>query len=130
MRTKSFAVGLVLVLALSVAGVQAWAQKVKANIPFDFVAGEQEFPAGNYQIKFETGLQKHLILKSLDDSDLSANVMYITRLSEREGGEPCLIFDKDGDKAYLSEVYMVGMDGFHLQGAPGKHTHQKVAGGK
>jgi hypothetical protein len=30
---------------------------------------------------------------------------------------------KVGDDLYLTEIYIVGMDGFLFEGAPGKHKH-------
>ncbi len=59
------------------------------------------------------------------DTGASVKVAFLTRLSSREGN-PQVVFDKDGDTYFLSEIYLAGKDGYHLQGAPGRHTHVKV----
>jgi hypothetical protein len=44
-------------------------------------------------------------------------------LSQREGEPGEVVLDKVDNELYLSEIYIIGMDGFFLQGAPGKHKH-------
>ena len=52
-----------------------------------------------------------------------------SRLSDR-GNEALVVFDKEGELYYLSEIFMPGIDGFQVKGATGKHTHVKVKAGK
>jgi hypothetical protein len=43
---------------------------------------------------------------------------------------PMLVFDKVGDRHYLSEVWMPGLDGFLLQARAEQHSHRLVKGKK
>lgn len=51
---------------------------------------------------------------------------FTTRLSPREGEPGEVVFDRVENDLYLSEIYIIGMDGFFFQGAPGKHKHLVV----
>lgn len=126
MKAKNSGVALVVVFALGFVGASAWAQQIDMKVSHKFMVGKQEFPAGEYQIKYDGAEQNRLVLRSVHDAKLNATIPVITRLSSREGSQPMVVFDKVGDVAYLSEVYMLDIDGFHLQGAPGPHTHEKV----
>ena len=56
----------------------------------------------------------------------STNEKRTRLLGQRPANESSVTFDKVGDAYYLAEVYISGSDGYHLQGAPGPHTHVKV----
>jgi hypothetical protein len=110
-------------LFLQLLGFSAFAQNiVKAEIPFAFVAGTKELPAGAYE--FSVTSNNVLMVRSAKSGDMVVPIL--TRLAPRPDA-PIIYFDKSEDKSYLSEVYFSGVDGVHLQGAPGKHTHTKVA---
>lgn len=129
MRTKGLVLSTIglFVLALS---VTAWAQMAaKLDVPFAFSAGGKDCAAGKYEIRIANDTSRTLTLRHLDSGDV-INVPILTRLSAREEGGSLVYFDKGETKNYLSEVYFPGMDGFHFQGAPGKHTHTKIGLGK
>jgi len=113
-------------LAFTMVGSVAYAQAVVANIDFPFKAGKTTFPAGKYSINQSP--EEELTIRSMDTGK-GVIVPFTTRLSPREDNAALVVFDKDGDQYYLSEIYMPGIDGFALTGAPGKHTHVKVKGG-
>jgi hypothetical protein len=116
---------LAMAVAIGLVGVPALAQKAVVKIPFSFVAGDRELPAGTYSIRPEMETQNRLTIRNQDTGD-SIMVPVITRLADKGAKELELVFDKAGDKSYLSEVYIPGVDGYHLKGAPGQHTHVKV----
>src|SRR5512139_734509 len=96
-----------------------------ATIPFGFsVAGNPE-PAGKYEILMEDPTTNTLMLRNID-SRKSILVPFTTRLAMREGDQDSLVFDKAGDKYYLSEIHLSDSDGYFLPGAPGQHTHTQV----
>ena len=124
---KKLCITLVVLFAIGFAAKIAPAQSAaKITVPFAFAAGATEFPAGVYVIRVPSNAT-YLLIRRIDSSDTS-NVSVITRISPRDDKTAQVVFDRAGEKYYLAEVYIPGIDGFHLQGAPGKHTHTKVAG--
>ncbi len=115
------------VLALAIWGSLVYADSMVANVPFPFKAAGKEFPAGKYRI--DAGLPSEDLTIRNEDTGKAAILPSAGRLSER-GDEALLVFDKQGEQNYLSEIYIPGIDGFELKGASGKHTHVKVKGGK
>jgi hypothetical protein len=126
MKSKQvLAVASVFVIALWVGGVLAWAQKsAVVDIPFTFIVGSTELPAGKYEIKPNESANG-LVVRSVGKGE-TVNVQILTRISSRGESTAQVVFDKSDDKRYLAEVYLPGTDGFHLQGAPGKHTHTSI----
>ncbi len=115
------------VIALWVCGVMAWAQSsTVVDVPFAFVVGKTELPAGKYEIKSNESANG-LVVRSVDKGE-TVNVQILTRISSRGEKTAQVVFDKTDDKRYLAEVYFPGTDGYHLQGAPGKHTHTRLTG--
>ncbi len=102
-------------------GTLAFGQDLVTDIKFPFRAGSDSLPAGKYKI--QAG-DVNLTIRNMD-TGATIKVPFLTRLSSREG-KPELVFDKEGETFFLSEIYMAATDGYHLQGAPGKHTHVKV----
>ncbi len=101
------------------------ASKVVVEVPFEFTAGNQNLPAGTYHFIEPTSGMNSLTIRNAASGE-SFMVPVITRLSRKNGDAPAVVFDKVGDMHYLSEVYIPGMDGFHLPGHPGKHEHVTV----
>ncbi len=100
-----------------------------ATISFDFSAGGQTLPAGTYRIE-HVKTANYLVFRSSDGKQ-TGNVKILTRLSPSRGSELELVFDVVGNQRYLAEIQIPGSDGFHLQGAPGEHSHMSVkASGK
>jgi hypothetical protein len=124
MRIKFAAVPLVgmLLIGFTTSGF-AQSGVAKVEISFPFQVGDKEMPPGNYEIRSAPS-GNFLVIRSSADGQ-STQVPVITRISSR-AKETALYFDKSDGKSYLSEVYFGGMDGFHLKGSPGKHTHMKV----
>jgi hypothetical protein len=100
----------------------ALAAKVVVNIPFSFKVEGASYPAGAYEISEDAS---QLRLRNLETSQ-GGFVRFITRLSQTPGSETRVVFDKAGDQSYLAEIHIAGSDGYHLQGAPGEHTHVTV----
>ncbi len=115
------------VFTLAAWGSLAYADSMVANVPFPFKAAGKDFPAGKYLI--DAGLPSEELTIRNEATGKAAILPYDGRLSER-GDEALLVFDKQGDQHYLSEIYIPGLDGFELKAASGKHTHVKVKAGK
>ncbi len=112
---------LILTLMIVLAGAYVYAGEVTVNIKQPFKAGGKAYPAGHYKILAEDE-SDHINLLNLDKKTDDV-IRFATRLSQREGEPGEVVFDKVDNELYLSEIYIIGMDGFFFQGAPGKHKH-------
>jgi hypothetical protein len=116
----------VVVLLMGAGPASAAARLVAdATIPFAFVVSGAEVPAGKYEVLVEDPSVGTLILRNAE-SGKTILVPFTTRLAMRPADEDLLVFDRAGDKHYLSEIYISGSDGYFLPGAPSRHTHAQV----
>jgi len=94
-------VTLSVIAALSIAGFAGLSGTLKANIPFDFMAGGQKFPAGDYAVR--TGI----IQGTLEVRNLKTNqaVFAISQgLEVRAGSKPQLVFRRYGNQYFLAKA--------------------------
>ena len=96
-----------------VAGVQAQApSRVEVNIPFEFSAGKATLKPGVYRIKRMSGN-----LLSLQNSEEKSTVILNAPLTlssnDTKAGER-LVFEKDGDRYLLSQVWLTVDSGRQL----------------
>ena len=129
MRRKFLGVlGMVLLVAC-LSGISAFAQKhrITVDVSFKFSAAGETFAPGRYEITADPLSVARLRIRSLPDGEVKV-LNYMTRLGAKTDGKPQLVFDREGDTAYLTEIHMPGMDGYYLKGAPGEHKHTTVQG--
>lgn len=98
---------LIISIAFVTAVVSANAQthdRLKADVPFDFMVGDQKLPAGAYTISpLMEQSNDGVILKNADSS---ASAMHLTnRIADRAEQQAKLVFRKQGDSYYLSEIW-------------------------
>ena len=121
MKKRVLPKALMLVLMLVLTGVYVHAGDLTVNIKQPFKAGGKDYPAGRYRVLADPD-SDHINFLNLD-TKTDDEIKFSTRLSPKEGKWGEVIFDKVGNDLYLAEIYIVGMDGFFFEGAPGKHRH-------
>jgi hypothetical protein len=97
---------------------------VKVNVPFEFTAGGRSLPSGQYEFSPSVDNNKIRIVGAAGNEVLA---LVITRLSKEMHTTPAdahVVFDVEGGKHYLSEIWILGMDGFLLSSPSAKHTHE------
>jgi hypothetical protein len=105
---KGFAMLMLLVgMAFATAVVSANAQstqKVVADIPFEFVAGNQTMSAGKYAFARETAPENALVVRN---NDLKISALLMTSGIEPKSGKTNarLIFHRYGERYFLVEVW-------------------------
>ena len=117
---------LMLSLVAVLVGGYVFAGDLTVNIQQPFTVGGKSFPAGHYKIFAEAENDQFVHIQNLGTKTGLSDIRFDTRLSERKGEEGSVVFDKVGNELYLSEIYIIGMDGFFFKGAPGKHKHLVV----
>ncbi|HEX9425380.1 MAG TPA: hypothetical protein VF899_19215 [Pyrinomonadaceae bacterium] len=82
---------------------------IEANVPFSFVVGKTTLPAGKYEIKgIDDATPGVLELRAKGRKTIN----FETEAAQMRDGEPAtkteLVFDKVGDKYFLSQVWVAG----------------------
>lgn len=84
---------------------------LKADIPFSFSLRDKTFPAGEYTIKQSEAIDdSDFVLEILSDTNRSKTMIFETfATSENQAPKNSnLVFDKIGDKYFLSKIFIVG----------------------
>ena len=79
---------------------QSFSHKVRAEIPFNFYAGDKILPAGTYTFGFN--VENHTLVIVNNKNADGALLMGIPSDS-RQNGSPVLVFHNNGDEAYTLE---------------------------
>ena len=96
-------VGLFTVLAASSAQGQVPAKMI-VSVPFDFTAGKATLKAGKYSIKHSNGAA--LSIRSLDGTSTVLVSAPLTLSSQSVKGGERLVFNRYGDRYFLSQVWL------------------------
>jgi hypothetical protein len=108
MKTRALVMaGMMVLTAIAFTRVAQAQEPVVVNIPFDFVAGNTQMPAGEYSVK-TSGPTKALILVARNGSTASAFMNTNAAVASEPKTESTLIFNRYGDRYFLSQVWTVG----------------------
>jgi hypothetical protein len=99
--------GIAATLALTVAAYAQTARAVVVQIPFDFVAGQKELPAGRYRVSRVRSEAEITILIRSEDGRASAVVL--TNTGEGNPRAAALTFRRHGDRYFLAAISMPGI---------------------
>ncbi len=106
MKNQMFAlIGLGLLLATASAYAQTGA--VKASVPFNFVVGQTQFPAGGYVIQ---GLGASGTAMAIESSDRKLVKMVLPNACESTQAQQKtkLVFHRYGDQYFLAQIWTAG----------------------
>jgi hypothetical protein len=99
-------------LGLAAAFVMAFAanaqvlNSVVIRVPFDFVAGEKQMPAGRYTVRrIKSDAESALLIRSEDGR---STAVVLTNTGEKSPRSAALVFRQHGDRRFLAEVSMPG----------------------
>lgn len=106
------------VLAAGCLQAQQLSSAVKADVPFAFRAGNTVMPAGVYTVtQYTPGV---ILIRG--EVGRHANAFIPTRSCERrKTQDPMLVFNRYGDRYFLSQVWADGAQGRELPKAPVEH---------
>jgi len=102
---RSAFLGLALLLAVSAA--QAQELRVKANVPFDFVVGDQVMPAGEYTVG-PTGAATAAILIRSEEGTGRALALTFACASSGPSKDTKLVFHAIAGRYFLSQIWAEG----------------------
>ena len=93
---------LTLVAWLMVPATHAQSIMLKANIPFNFVVGDQQLPSGEYQVK---QLQSGVVQVQGRATRSSATVLTMSTQAAQIPNVGKLVFNRYGDQYFLSKIW-------------------------
>jgi hypothetical protein len=98
--------GLVAALALAVAADAQVSQAVAVSVPFDFVAGGKQLPAGRYSVRrVRSDSETSLLIRGEDGR---ATAIVLTHQGDGSPGAAAFVFRQHGQSYFLAEVSMPG----------------------
>ena len=126
MKTRTI-VAFSLTVLLAVTFGLAQSRNVRAKIPFEFTVAGKVFPAGEYTFTYDARLRRVAVSDSDKRSvDYVSIVTFLAAAMHTTPDDSHVVFDKIGNKHYLSELWIPGMDGLDLLSTKEKHEHEIV----
>jgi len=108
MKTRALVMaGLTALAVMSSTRVAQAQESLLVNIPFDFVAGNQTLPAGDYSVQ-ASGPERTLILIDRKDPAASAIINSNAVVANEIQSQSKLVFNRYGDRYFLSQVWTAG----------------------
>ena len=100
---------MLLVTCVASAQGQSLANRITANIPFDFSVGEKKLPAGTYSISRVNQNVGDAVLSVADD-DGQAKAIRLSNAAQRSraNSKATLVFHRYGDQYFLFQVWPAG----------------------
>jgi hypothetical protein len=96
---------------------------LQANIPFQFLAANRTFSAGNYSFK----LSRDIVQMTNRDTNESVYLPLLTRIAEMKlSGTAKISFDVRDGKHFIEALWPGDEDGYLLHTVKGEHTHQII----
>jgi len=102
-RTALFGLG----LFFAISGVQAQENGIKANVPFDFVVGNQVLPAGEYLVTAQGSANQAILIRSTDNKSAAMTIAF-SCASASPSKDTKLVFHTLGGRYFLSQVWAQG----------------------
>jgi hypothetical protein len=94
----------------------------KANVPFDFVVGSRNLPAGSYRVSSVTPSGDALRISSDDSKNTAAR---LTMPASGTAKSAKLVFHRYGERYFLTEVWLSAEDGRKLMKSRQESAIQK-----
>ena len=108
--TMLFAI-MTLAMVTAVASANGQSLTSRANVPFEFVVGDQSMPAGTYSVSAATSTGDATCIKGLDSK---ASAIRLTIRADGTAKHAKLVFHRYGQKYFLAQVWSTSDDGREL----------------
>jgi hypothetical protein len=103
LRSVMFALGLLLLVSAAHAQTTA----VSGRVPFDFVVGNQVYPAGEYTLRSVEGMNNVLTIRNEDESSTKLTLTH-SREKLQPAEKTMFVFHRVGDQYFLAELWVAG----------------------
>ncbi|SRR6266852_8253262 len=85
---------------------------IQVTVPFDFTIGSKSFPSGDYVVR--SGMAHTVLAIQSVDGQSAAMTLTTPLYGRNESGGARLIFNRYGDRYFLSQVWANGSEGREL----------------
>jgi hypothetical protein len=102
---RSALLALTVLLLATVAHAQQ--TNVKADVPFDFIAGDRAYPAGEYTVKSIAASGIAILIDNTQEPERGL-VLSNACLRGQPSAETKLVFERMGDHYFLSQIWTEG----------------------
>ena len=89
----------------------ARAQEIRATVPFPFVVGSEQFPAGRYDIRIPSDGAGVLAIRGTDHRAASFALTTPAEGDDPAGDQPVLVFKRYENGLRLSQIWESGTEG-------------------
>ena len=96
-----------LTVLLMATAAQAQQTRVKANVPFGFIAGDQYYPAGEYTLRSLHGVDRVIRIDNAQEDGAAVVVSNPCNAAE-PSAQTRLVFRRMGDTYFLSQIWTAG----------------------
>ena len=101
---------------------------ITARVPFPFLVGSEQFPAGHYDISNPGGSQGVMSIRGTDNKAASFALTTSAGGSDPAGDHPVLVFKRYENGYRLSQIWESSTDGRQLSGLSARRrTARKAA---
>ena len=114
--------GIMTLAMVSAVASQGQSQTSKANIPFEFVVGDQSLAAGSYTVRAITDSGDTLRIRGVE---AKASAVRLTTPAKGKANSAKLVFHRYGQRYFLAEVWATANDGRELMASRQERAIQK-----
>jgi hypothetical protein len=108
MKTRALVMaGMMALTAMATTRVAQAQEAIVVNVPFDFVAGNQNLPAGEYSVKVSQ-TDARIVLIERKDATAAMFIGTNAVVANTIQSESKLVFNRYGDRYFLSQVWNEG----------------------
>jgi hypothetical protein len=108
MKTRALVMaGMMALTAMATTRVAQAQEALVVNVPFDFVAGNQNLPAGEYSVKVSQ-TDARIVLIERKDATAAMFIGTNAVVANTIQSESKLVFNRYGDRYFLSQVWNEG----------------------
>jgi hypothetical protein len=107
---------------LVASAAQAQQTNIRANVPFDFVVGNQSYPAGEYNLKSVSGTGIPIRVDNLQESAVGL-VLSQTCTASEPANSTKLVFHRLGEHYFLYQIWQDGSSSGRQFGVSKAETH-------
>lgn len=111
-----------LAMVSAVASANGQTQNLKADIPFEFVVGDQSLPAGSYTVRAIADASDALRIRGVE---AKASAVRLTTAVQGKASNAKLVFHRYGQRYFLAEVWSTTNDGRELMASRQERAIQK-----
>jgi hypothetical protein len=109
-------------MVTAVASANGQSQTSKANVPFEFIVGNQSMPAGAYSVSAINAAGDALCIRGRDSK---ASAVRLTTPADGKANHAKLVFHRYGQRYFLAEVWSTSTDGRELTKSRQERAIQK-----